>query len=346
MSISRVEQYWLDLLDTQDNRVETLTRSTQGSLVWDISQPIQRSGKVNVIHDGTINWLAHRIQVWFQVNNEEPWSMGIYVPTAPRFENRVGIYEFPLEIQDKTVLLLDDQVEDIFQVSPYDGTPITQVVKDLILSTGETRINATDNPAQVRDGYTWEAGTPKLTIVNDLLKYINYKPLWVDDYGAFQVGPYSLPQNQPLVRSMIKGQADAIHDSRWSLSRDLPKIPNKVILKTGGSGNTPGFSEVVLNMDPNSPFSIPSMGRVISHTEQVEAETPQVLRQLAERRMQELSSPYGIIDIDHLVIPAHLGDKMRLVSGRVDFTGVVERMDYKLTPGSRCSATWKQVIQV
>ena len=338
--MSVIESFRVDLLDRNDRLIRKLDTTSQGKLTLDASQPIQRGGKINVIDDGETNWIAHRLQVWYMRQGSPDTSLGIYIPTAPVVENRTGMRTLPLEIHDKTLIYNDDELDDYFYVNYSDV--VTDRIKQLIESTGETKYSITASPLTMNDFLVWEPGITKLEVINTLLKYINYNNLWVDDFGTTMVTPYMAPMDRPLARTFAKGPT-AIHKSNWKLSRELDKIPNKVILKTAGSGDEEGMRAFAQNNDPNSPYSVPSVGRVIARTEAVDAESPAILQQLADRRLLELSEVYGIIEVEHLMVPLSLGNRVRFISDSIDITAIVETMDINLKPGSLVNGTWKEI---
>ena len=342
----RRERYFVKLLNKNDEEIRILDTSSGGSINLDNAALIKGGGNITLTNETPINWEAHRIQPWFEIEGVGSWPLGVFIPTVPGRDVTSNSVIVTLDLHDKLMIMDEDSVDKYYNIGR--NAVITTAINLLILSTGQTKIHLTPSTAVAKEAMVWAAGTSKLEIINYLLKYINYEPLSVDGYGVYQVKPYMLPSARPIIRTFQKG-ATAIHTSIWKQTQDIASIPNKVILLAEGSSEFEGLTGSSQITDPNSPYSYESRGRWVVHTETgIAAESPSAITELAKRRLVELMSPTSSIDISHAMVPLALGDTVRFITetehGPVDKIATVERMQFTLTPGSLCQALWQEVV--
>lgn len=341
---SRTEDYWVELLDANDGLIRRLTSTKNGTLTLNVNRPIRGGGKITIIDEPDITWTSHRLRMWFQADDSEPISLGVFVPTSPDATRGDGTVETIVDFHDKLIIPSQDAVDETFSIAA--GSIITDVVTEVIESTGENALAITESAATASSSMTWAAGTSKLRIINDLLAYINYFSLAVDRNGVFVSRPYAKPASRPVARIFARGK-DSVHVRQWVRSQDLFSVPNKVILVTSGSEDAEALSGTYSNTVADSPYSYQARGRWITHVETgVEAADEATLDSLAERRLISLSSPSATISISHLHVPLELNDVVRFITSETDVLAVVERMDVKLTPGSLVRAIWREVADV
>lgn len=342
--MSIAEEYFVDLLDNNDNLVRRLSSTTQGSISMNVNKPIRSGGKLRVLGEEGINWQNHRVQIWHRRLDEDPWSMGVYLVSAPGYTNGEGATDRTIELHDKTKILDDDKIEESLSLAA--GAIVTAEIEELILSTGEAKMSITESSHMIGSTQTWKAGTTKLRIINDLLDYINYFSIWVDGDGVFRGEPYSRPSARPLVRTFQRGK-DSLHMNNWTREQDVDSVPNKVVVLVESDGDEEGLRGVAENNNPESPYSFVNVGRWIVEVEDgVEAADEAAADAIAMRRLISLSSPSATISIRHAVLPMRMNDVVRVVSGSIDTTAVVERMDFKLAPGSLCKSVWREVMSL
>ena len=344
--MSRVEEYWIDLLDADDNYIRTLSSApVGGTLNFNVNAQIRGGGKITVVNDSAIDWMSNRLRVWFRRDGEDEIALGTFIPTVPGYMKTPIGSEVDVEMHDKTQVLVEDEVDGTYLLPA--GTVVTQAVRDLIQGAGESNFAITASTLTLPGDLSWEAGTTKLRIINDLLNTINYFSLWTDGMGVFQAIPYSRPAARPLARTFTKSQA-SIHLPNWEREQDIASVPNKIVLKGEGDAEDEALIGIATNEDPNSPFSYQRRGnRWITRTEDgVEAADQSTIDALARRRLIDLSSPSATIVVEHLVVPMQLNGVVRFVSPPVDTLAVVETLKYSLRPGALVEAKWREVVDL
>lgn len=150
----------------------------------------------------------------------------------------------------------------------------------------------------------WEIGTSKITIANDLLKGVNYNPLYFDEYGQGFCIPYVLPEEKGIDFQYVANKTSVIIDDITTES-NIFNIPNKWIRYTENV-DAPYLICVLVNDDPESPYSVQNRNRYIVDAEVVndianQAELNAYTRRIASKSMQKIET----ITFSTLNMPGH-----------------------------------------
>lgn len=316
-----------------------------GSLEWESNAAVKKAGtlavedlpvaKAGLTRIADVDLVTARIRPVRIIEGLPETPLGVYVLNAsPELWAGTG-RTYDLAIHDKSSVLEQDRVEESFTAGTSD--PILEIVADVIASAGETiSVNASDTRT-LASPLTWEVGTSKLQIVNDLLTgSLGYFALRVDGVGNFRATPYVKPSERSIRYSVLNG-ADgeplerelrdgdqSIYSPEWTRDRVNYKVPNKVIAISSGTGEGPALVGVATNDDPASPYSTVSRGRVItpdsgplivdvpdySGEADPEAATVAFLEDAALRSLIARSSVQASINVDCLPIPVDLLDAL------------------------------------
>lgn len=287
------------------------------------------------------DWFRDRVSIAYDpgIPGVEAWPVGVYVPTEPTLQRGLRP-TVEVSFSPKTAVVDDDDVTDSWSLPR--NTMIIDAVVDLLESTGESKITATDSDARTSSDVVFEAGTSKLTVINELLTSAGYGSLWCDGTGHFRVEPYVEPSARPVVRTFEAGET-AIHFPDWSREQDLLSVPNRVQVISPGDQDAPPIIGVAENTDPESPYSIPSRGRVISRSEEVsDLSSVAAANAHAARLLAGGMSPVATLDVTHGIVPLDPGDRIRFVSGE-ERDATVREMNFSLTPDAHCQAKWREL---
>lgn len=337
----RVETYWVDLLDDDDNFVRTLptVESGSGTVTGNLDATI-RGGCSVTIHE-ELDWLTARLRPWVRVNDQS-WPLGVYLTSSPSLKNSATGQAWQVGGLDKTVILDEWKSDESFVVNA--GVAVVPKVIDLINSVGETRITATDSTKVTKYSHTWKPGTSMLEIINDLLKSIGYDEVWADGFGFYRLQPYVDPWNRSIVRTFEAGSA-SIHSPNWSRDQDIASVPNKVVAVTTGTGPEPGMIATATNTRDDSPYSYQNRGGrwVVKHYEGVEAVDQASLNALAERYLWGSSTPSANLKVSHAVVPIDAGDVVRFISTDINVRATVSEFKVPLKVGGLCDGVWTEI---
>lgn len=314
---SRTARFVYEWLDDDENLLGYVEGIVPGgTLTWSSSARIKGGGSISMRDTGqAFNWLRDRIRIREEVNGIA-WPLGVWIPTAPVSEWSADSVGWSVELHDKLTILDNDLVQESYGLPV--GTVVTDAVRALIESSGESNIAVTASPRTLAAAQVWVAGTPKLSIINELLSIINYFSLRTNGNGAFVVLPYQLPAERPISFEFIDGET-AIYTPEFTVDLDIFNVPNVVICNTPGSDTTEALTVQAINDDPASPFSFTSRGRWIAHVyDDVEAADAAALQAYADKRLMEWSTPTRGITIHHGDVPMTLLDRVRFRSGPAD----------------------------
>lgn len=311
-------------------------------LTWQGRAQIKKSGTLRVADLATatpgkmrfadVNIVTTRIRPVFEVAGLPDYPLGVYVITAsPEFWSGTG-REFEIELHDKSIVLAEDAFDETF-VAPA-GEPVLGIVKEIVESAGERIDVDGSDTTSLAEPHAWVVSeeNTKLRIVNDLLKAIGYRALWVDGVGAFRatrdVEPdkrsvrYSTltdEEGQRLLRELVDGE-QSIYLPEWDRDRDTYRIPNKVRAITAGTGAEEAAVGVATNENPASDFSYQARGNkwrvrtIVVDAPDFSGETDPAaaleafLDERARLALIAMTSGYATVSLQCLPIPVELLD--------------------------------------
>jgi hypothetical protein len=315
-----------------------------GSLEYDYTARLKAGGKIRIMDVGQdIDWLHDRIYVEAVVG-DVAWGLGLYLPTAPIEQWGAGHRAWDVELHSKLLVLEQDCVPTSYSLG--GGTNTINAVRTLITSAGEDAGAITDSAEVLLQAMTWEAGTPKLTIINNLLDASGYFVLQVDGLGNYRALPYVVPAQRP-VRYTFEDGATAIYQDTFPRDQDIFEVPNRIIAIGQGTGAKAAMVATADNVDPTSPFSFPSRGRWISRTYTgVEATSQNALNTYARKMLVDWSAPTATVTVDHALIPLSPYDAVQFVYslGELNSRHVVDKITVQLDPTKLCRTLLRQVV--
>lgn len=361
---NRITEWRFDVLDSDENRIGELGGAQVGGQVdWIQNAAVKGGGQMSVQDVGQeIDWLNVRIQPIVTLTELGPdplvveHSVGIFLPSAPvESWNELG-RSWDVELHDKCSILDQDIWVD------EDGLPTTYVafagenvidlVRSLIAETGESSPALVDDPAAVLTStLTWDVGTTRLQIVNDLLGAIGYFSLWVDGLGQFQASPYVEPAARAprfSVMAPFEVGPTSLWTPEWTNDRDIYAIPNRFVAISQGDGETEALVASATNEDPASAYSYPSRGRWITQVDtDVEVASQAALETYAAMRLSQATSVTSTLTIRHAYLPGlQPNDVVRIVNEEagLELLAVTRRTEAAFDELATVTSTFAQVV--
>lgn len=313
----RVTDYRFELLDQDEHLIGLLETVNGGSVDWVSRTAIHGGGTLDVADPGTVvDWLNVRIRpVIIYARADTPpiqeRTLGVFLTAAPVEAWTETGRTWQVELLDKLSILDRDIVTDgngdPVTYSVDTGANIIDTVRTLIEDTGETTQAILDHAAVLSSPMTWDLGTARLKICNDLLDAGNFTSLWTDAAGQFQARPFVAPEDRAPVYSLlapfVQGQTSLMAPS-WSVDRDIYEVPNRYVAITSGSGDTPALTSVAENLDPNSPFSYANRGRWVTRVlTNAEAADQGALDAIARRGLTATTSVAAVVSVENVYLP-------------------------------------------
>lgn len=195
---------------------------------------------------------------------------------------------------------------DTFQLNPNPNNTYTGVVEHLLIESNLPR-KITASSAAIPVPKEWEAGTNKLTIINELLAAVNYESLAFDEDGFAVAKPYVSPQNRPAEIDYRDDELSVMYPD-MTQELDLFSIPNRWIL-TVSDPDRENITVTITNNDPASPTSTVRRGRTITSFEQgQDADSEATMIAKAARVAFEASQVFEAIDFSTGIMPIHSGN--------------------------------------
>jgi len=296
---NRAASWRIDLLNNDGSPAGTLDGVDGGSLEWSTAQ-IKGRGTLNVTDSGQgVDWLNVRIKPVYILNDTTEWPRSIFIPTAPVETWVGGVRSWSVDMLDKSCVLAQDRVDSYYSLAA--GVNVINTVRALITGAGENAGAITDSTETLTVAKVWPIGTPKLTIINDLLNSIGYFALYVDMNGQFRAEPYTRPAQRPTVYTFID-DSDSIYGDTFTRDVDIYGIPNKVLHVSQGTSGAEALTSVATNEDPNSPYSYANRGRWIVNDDAatpVDVTSQEALDTITRRDLINSTSVTATVDIVH-----------------------------------------------
>jgi len=293
LTVSRAESWRWDILTIDDAPTDTLDGVEGATLNFVADAPMRGGGSLSwAAEPGQIrpDWPRIRLQPWYRLETLVgvlEWPLGVFLPVTPTEKWTDQGVSIDVDLYDKTLVLDQDHTTQTTGVQK--GSIVTDVIRTIITGAGEEKLAIVDSPETLSTAIVWEPDTSRLTQVNDLLKAINYAPLWCDGYGTFRAEPNVAASARPVARAFAD-DARGIYLPDFSHARDMFEVPNRLKLVAKADSSAPALTSVVTNDDPLSPTSTVSLGRVISAQEDdVDATSQAILDDKAAKRLRELS---------------------------------------------------------
>lgn len=276
---------------------------TGGNVEWQSNAQIKSGGKLTVVQTDPdkVDWLHRRVKITMHIEGLGDYPLGVFIPSAPSQRWDGMNLTLDIDLLDKTSVLADDSYGFAYHLP--QGTNVTSAVKTLIQSCGEQAGSITSTSDTLNSGMTWQPGTSKLTIINDLLSAGNFFSLFADGNGNFRVEQQRPAKSRPIQFTFVDN-SKGVYLPDFTYDKDVYSIPNKVVVIGNGDGATEAWTAVATNENANSPYSYQARGRWITDvTTGVEATSQANLQEYANRRLAQLSAPQGVVTIQHAALP-------------------------------------------
>lgn len=355
----RVTGYRFDLLDAQERSLGELRGVLPGgSVSWVSNAAIKGSGSITVQDRGqAVDWLNARIRPVALIDGWPEVPLGIWLPAAPVEQWSDTGRSWDVELTDKAAILdqdvFADEVSGARAFSAAAGDNVIEVIRGLIGGTGESTSGLEVATDQLSSPMTWDVGTTRLKIINDLLDAAGFFSLFVDAGGVFRAIRYVPPASRAVLYEALgpfTAGPTSLMDPGFTRDADVYAVPNRFVVVGQGDTDAPALVSTAVNTDPTSPFSFDSRGRWITSVETgIEATDQAALDVYAQRRLIAATSVASSFDLIHMHLPGlAVNSVLRLVSTRadIDLLCTVSKTDVTFDALARCQTTMQEVLDV
>jgi hypothetical protein len=228
---------------------------------------IKRTAKFVMKDTGVIDWLSDRIQPFIRLHlypygakDWVEWPQGVFLLSAPkRSDNSTGLVTRDVEGFDQTQWMADD-----IPIGRQSFAKTANVVDTVrVLVPNESPATVAPNTATMGVVRSWDPGTTRLRIANDLLDKINYDPVHFDEEGRAVVRPYRYPSERGAEWTYSDTTDTGLIIPGAEHVKDLTKVPNRWVLVVS-EPNKPELRTSYTNTNPESLTSTVSRGRTIT----------------------------------------------------------------------------------
>ena len=342
----RVERFRYDLLDLANQKVDELRVSTQaaGSLDLSTQATPQGSGSATITPEASVDWLQHRVRVWYLADNDTEQPLITAIPKVPGDTWTATSHTQAVQLFDCTEAVNTDRYG--YSYSLPAGTNIIDAAAAVVASTGEPGAVFEPSAQTLAAAMVWNASATKLQIVNDLLAAANYFALYADPLGRLRGIPYTAPASRPT-RWVFSGGADNLYTPDWNTEADEYSVPNRYVCVSQALDNGTVWVATATDTDPASRFSFVNRGRWITPAPatEVAADSQATLAAIAQRKLTEAQQIAATYTIRHPWLPFGLNDVVQAYFPRTGETvrGSVQRQTISLTAGGLVRSTFQAV---
>lgn len=339
-----------DLLNRSDQKLGELDTVISAEVSMSALTDIKRSARITIEDDANINWLSDRIQPFIMFKMKDggwvEWPQGIFLLSSPRRQEQGGGIYREIECYDGLQVLLDDKVDSRYTIA--QGTLYTLAVNTLLASAGISKGNITPSSATLQTAREWEIGTPKLHIINELLREINYTDLWCDEWGYYVATPYVLPIDRTIEYEYEDDELSIIYPGVTE-ELDLFNVPNKWVITQSNAETNPLVS-VYTNSNPASITSTVSRGRTIVDFQTVDNIANQnALDAYTARIAYNASQVYGYFEFETAIMPFHsYMDMLQIRYSKLNIDNRYVETDWTMPmqAGGRMKHKVRRVVQI
>ena len=336
-------EWWTaHLLDRTDFEKGELGMVRGGSLSWSAFRSVPGDGSLEVTLDDElpIDWLSDRIRITHHNDDdgeERERPFGIWLIAAPERQHKGDVTHVTIKLSDKTDLLNSPAGQ---WVTVPAGAVVTERVAAIIAAQAGETAALTSSPSTLTHALTWKPEDTWLTVVNDLLRAINYATLWADGTGRLRVEPYVAPGDRQTAAT-YGFEGEQLHmRTEWSDELPLWDVPTGFAVYTEGDETTPGMSARA-DLPASHPLSAAARGREVVRVESVEATSLSVLQGIAQRRLDDQMSVVRRATITHPVDDTQLNDAIEHAPAR--FRGAVVDRQVSLAIGAVVSDSVRHI---
>lgn len=236
--------------------------------------------------------MSDRVKIYMTLNAVD-YALGVFLLCSPsRNIDEIGFVSREVDCYSTLQILLDECITERYTIAAG-----TNVVNEVIRLIGPYAYSITASIKVLLTAKTYEIGTSKLVIINELLAIINYTSLYTDVNGTYKATPYVLPQDRTDY-VVIEDNLVGLIKTEMTEELDLFNVPNVFVRYTNDINVNPPLSYTWTNSNTNSITSTVNRGRSIVNAEAVEATSYDDLVAITKKYADEANSVYSHLNFE------------------------------------------------
>ncbi|GAK09016.1 hypothetical protein JCM19038_2827 [Geomicrobium sp. JCM 19038] len=273
------------------------------------------------------------------------FPLGVFLLSTPQREYQGSNRYRNIAAFDKLQILVDDGFTSRFIANQNEL--VTDVVRKIMTDAGISKINLERSDVRFPTWMDWSPDVSRLEVVNDLLRIINYDPVYVDEYGYFISRPHRNPDQRGSEYTYETDQLSVIGEGA-TVTEDTFDIPNEWVGIVSEPDRVP-LTYTYQNTNPDSPTSIPNRGRKKTSYIDVDAVDLASLQGIVQKQAFEDSQIFTEMQFNTALMPHHSYNDVFTV--RHDPLGINARFQetgwqMPLSAGAMMTHTVKQIIRM
>lgn len=293
--------------------------------------------------DERVNWLADRIRPEMILDGVT-YSLGIFLPATVVETKTAETRAVEIEAYDQCWLAKDFARPLQSMVAKNEN--YVAVIKNFLHLAGIDQTLATANAAKLPEARHWEIGTPFLSIINELLSEINYKPVWFNSSGLAVLEPKQAPAAANIRHEISSEDVRSLLLPSVSRETDIYSAPNVFICVCANPDKSDNMAATATNNNVNSPLSVPRRGRSIAKVVKLKnIASQEELQAYADNLMRESMYAGETIEITTGLFPGYgVGDIVGLnLDGELSIC-VEHAWEMQLQVGGEMKHTLERVV--
>lgn len=232
------------------------------------------------------NWLTDEIQPVLRVDGVNH-PLGVFLPATVREETADGIESVKIDAYDRCWRVRDTNSASLLYWPA--GTPYLDAVEQLLTAAGIQTVFKTpcaDEFTEARED--WEPGASYLSVANQLLAEINYKPVWFDENGIAILEPAAVPEAASIAQRFDSADTGTRMLRQLNRETDVWSAPNVFTVSCANPDKGDLMTATAVNDNPQSPLSTVRRGRrICSYTQVANIPSQEALQAYADKLRNE-----------------------------------------------------------
>jgi hypothetical protein len=273
-----------------------------------------------------IDFIRYRLKIWCAVKMETAGDDGTFWAEFP-----LGVFKFiyPDRSAASTGATYDCQIQDLtsvldqtkISVAPYRRgaasytyrTAIQSILSDAGFSAGQYALTtSTAMETSLPSDRVWKVGTSRLDMVNQLLKEVDYRDIYMNSNGVLILEPRVSPVSR-VAEFTYTPDGNSIIIDDYSQSVNLSETFNQVIgSRTDAKANI--LYATASNYNASHPTSIPSVGYAITYYQEgIDAADQTALTGIVQGLLEEKAAITYTLVFRTPLVPIHEDwDRLRI----------------------------------
>lgn len=272
-------------------------------------------------------------------------KLGVFMPATVTPSEDMGAAQIAVEAYDRCWRVRDVNSENLLFFAR--GTPYLTAMEQLLTAAGITTVLATPSSDVLsEDREDWDIGTSYLTIANELLSEINYKPMWFNAAGVAILEPVSVPTAENIQHTLNGDNVESLLVPQIQRETDIYQAPNVFICICSNPDKGADLVAKAENTNPQSPLSIPRRGRRIVSVERVNNIASQAeLQAYADKKRDDSMITGETIQVQTALLPGYgVADVTALHYGDLNAICIERAWEMELAVGGPMRHTLERVV--